>query len=65
MTSNTWSPSPDHPGYRCKTLQRGNCTITILRPELSDEERKKREDHTRGALERALRDYYIRKEANT
>lgn len=63
MTTGTWTTSPDHPGYRCKTLQRGSCTIVILRPELSEEERKKREDHARAALERALRDNYIRKEA--
>lgn len=65
MTPNAWTLSSEHPGYRCKTIQRGACTITILRPELSDEERKRREDHVRAVAERVLSNYYIRKETNT
>jgi len=38
-----WTLSEDHPGYRCKTIQNGNCTIKIYRPFLSEEERKRRE----------------------
>ena len=39
---NTWAPSPDHPGYRVKTIHSKACITTILRPELTDEEREKR-----------------------
>lgn len=59
-TSNTWAPSPDHPGYRYKTIQRGDCTITILRPELSEEERHKREAHVKTVTERALTSYIFK-----
>lgn len=56
-STNTWAPSPEHPGYRCKTIQRGACTITILRPELGEEERHKREAHAKAVTERALASY--------
>ena len=52
----TWAPSTEHPGYRCKTIQRGDCTICILRPELEPEERRKREAHTQAVAERVLKD---------
>lgn len=43
MESKTdWAPSPDQKGFLYKIIQRGACTTTILRPELSDEERAKR-----------------------
>lgn len=63
MTTPTeWAPSPDHPGYRVKVIQRGPCTIEILRPELSAEEQKKREAHLKNVAERTLSNYYKRKE---
>lgn len=61
-TTNTWTASPENPGYRCKVIQRGGCTIQILRPELEPEEQSRREAHTQAVAERVLRDYYIRKE---
>ena len=62
----TWAPSPEHPGYRYKVIQRGACTITILRPELDDAERQKREAHAKAVTERALRSYIFNKrKANT
>lgn len=61
-TTNTWASSPEHPGYRVKTIRRGGCTIQILRPELEAGEQAKREAHTQAVAERVLRDYYIRKE---
>ncbi len=42
-STNTWAASPEHPGYRCKTIQRGACTIVVHRPMLTDKERIKRE----------------------
>jgi len=47
---NTWTASPEHPGYRTKTLKRGNCTIVVHRPELTDKERAKRERIVESAL---------------
>ena len=60
--TNNWTTSPDHPGYRIKTIQKGNCTIQVLRPELDTKERTKRESRAKVVAERVLRDYYIRKE---
>ena len=57
-----WADSPEHPGYKVKVIQRGNCTIQILRPELDAKERAKREASAKAVAERVLRDYYIRKE---
>ena len=37
-------------GYRSKTIKRGNVTIVIHRPELSDKERAKRERVVETAL---------------
>lgn len=37
-------------GYRTKTMQIGNCTVTVHRPILDDQEREKREDQVRIAL---------------
>lgn len=58
-----WVSSPEHPGYRCKTIQIGTCTVQIFRPELDDRERAKREAHVKNVAEATLRSYYKRKEA--
>ena len=59
---NGWTSSTEHPGYRCKTVKRGNYTVTVLRPELKPEERVKREAHARAVAERTIKDYILRKE---
>lgn len=41
--SDGWEPSED-PGYLKKCLKHGNCTITVLRPVLTDQERAKRDN---------------------
>lgn len=56
-----WTPAPDRPGYRCKTVQRGMATITIYRPILSEAEEAKAQQKARTALEGAMRQYYSRK----
>ena len=48
------------PGYREKTMQYGNCTIVVFRPELTQQERAKREQQIKTELERGLRDYLLR-----
>lgn len=53
----TWTPSPDHPGYRVKIIERNGCTIELLRPDLSEEEATKREHHAKSVLESALKNY--------
>ncbi len=53
----TWTPSPDHPGYRTKVIERDGCTIVLLRPDLTEEERAKREKHAKGVIENALKNY--------
>ena len=60
-TTSEWVVSPENPGYRMKTIQHGNCTIQILRPELTVTERTKRENFIRGVAEKTLASYYIRK----
>ena len=62
-TTTEWVASTAHPGYREKIIQKGNVTIHILRPELSEQERTKRENHLKKVAETTLRDYYYRKEA--
>lgn len=57
-----WADSPENPGYRVKVIKHGNCTIQILRPNLEDRERAKREAHTKAVAERTLSNYYKRKE---
>ena len=57
-----WVVSEKKPGYLAKTLQHGNCTITINRPILTPEEQKKREEEVSWGLAMALRDYVFRKE---
>ena len=61
-TTTEWTASTEHPGYREKVVKKGNITIHILRPELSEKERLKAENHAKAVAERVLRDYYIRKE---
>ena len=53
----TWTPSPDHPGYRTKTIERDGCTIVLLRPDLTAEEADKREKHAKSVMESALKNY--------
>jgi hypothetical protein len=62
MNNLQWVDSPDHPGYKVKTIKKGACTIHIFRPILDDKEREKREAHTKAVAERVLSNYYIRKE---
>ena len=61
-TQNNWAESPEHPGYREKIIQKGECTIHILRPILYEKEQAKREAHVKAVAERVLSDYYKRKE---
>ena len=63
-TSTEWVDSPEHPGYRVKTIKHGNCTIQVLRPILDDKERRRREAQAVAVTSRVLRDIYIRKEEN-
>lgn len=56
-----WTPAPDRPGYRCKTIQHGPATITIYRPILDEDQAAKAQARTRAELEHALRDHYRRK----
>lgn len=57
----TWETAPDRPGYRRKIIQRGQATIIIDRPELSEAEAAKAQDRARATLESAMRSYYGRK----
>lgn len=54
-----WKTATDRPGYRCKTLQRGNATIVIYRPILSEAEAGKAQEKARNALESVMREHYI------
>lgn len=58
-----WIPSQTCPGYREKTIQRGDATIIIRRPIVDEAEQAKREKHIRGALGCVLSDYIKRKES--
>ena len=46
------------PGYRTKTMQIGNCKVTVHRPILDDQERAKREarviDALRGLIKKGI-----------
>lgn len=55
--SKDWTTSPEHPGYKCKTITRGNFTVHIFRPILDRTESAKREDHLKNVAERALKNY--------
>ena len=50
MSVTTWTDSPE--GYRTKTIKRGNVTVKIYRPILTDEERAKREGQVVNTLSR-------------
>lgn len=50
-----FKPSPTHAGYLEKTITSETCTVTILRPILSEEERKKRLAAVKTAAEKLLR----------
>lgn len=56
-----WTPAPDRPGYRCKTIQHGPATITIYRPIMDEAQEAKAQAKARTALESALRDHCKRK----
>ena len=63
--TNNWTPSTEHPGYREKIIKRGNYTIHILRPELSDKEKAKVEARVQSVAGRVMKDHYKRKEENS
>ena len=50
-----FAPSPTHAGYLEKTITSETCTVTILRPILSEEERKKRLAAIKTAAEKFVR----------
>jgi hypothetical protein len=58
---NDWTLSTEHPGYRCKTIERGNYSVTILRPVLEEHEAAKRESHVKTAAESVLKKYIKRR----
>lgn len=47
--------------YQTQTFQRGDWTIIVHRPQLTEAERAKREKQIQERLERTMRDYYQRK----
>jgi hypothetical protein len=52
-----WTPSQTCPGYREKTIQRGDVTIIIRRPILSGAEQARREKHVQDTLGTVLNNY--------
>ena len=52
-----WVELPEFPGYRCKIIERGNISIRVFRPLLTDAERKKREHQIMSAVGRILSKY--------
>lgn len=56
-----WTPAPDRPGYRCKTIQHGPATIHIYRPILDETQMAKAQQKATQELESALRSYCRRK----
>ena len=56
-----WTPAPDRPGYRCKTIQRGPATIIIYRPILDEAQAAEAQSKTRAELENVMREHYGRK----
>lgn len=46
-----WKESETNPGYLVKTVKIDNCTVEILRPIMTEAERKKREKQVVAALE--------------
>ena len=45
-----WIKSAKHPGYIEKTIKRGNCTIVLYRPTLTESEKHRREEAVKAAL---------------
>lgn len=58
-----WTPSQTCPGYREKTIQRGDATIIIRRPILDGAEQAKREKQAKEILANVMRNYIRRKGA--
>ncbi len=58
---NNWTTSTEHPGYKCKTITRGNFTVTVFRPNLDEEEQAKRERQLKAVAESALKNYIERR----
>lgn len=56
---NEWT-TDEGQGYKTKTIQHGPVTITIQRPILTDEERRRRERQVKATLEHILGEYYRR-----
>lgn len=52
-----WVELPEHPGYRCKLINRGNITIRVFRPILTDAGRKRREQQIMSAVGKILSNY--------
>ena len=59
-----WVELPEYPGYRCKLIQRGNTTIRVFRPIMTDTVRKRREQQIMSAVGRILRKYDNAEETN-
>lgn len=59
---NDWTPSENKPGYRCKTIRRGSCTVIIHRPILAKDEAAKREAQVKSQLAKGITEYINRKE---
>ena len=57
MDTDDWFELSECPGYRCKVVQHGNITIRVLRPILTDSERKRREHQIMSRVGRILRKY--------
>jgi len=60
-----WNPSTSHPEYIEKTIKRGNVTITILRPKLTDKERDKAKRNVETALTSFGRNQSLHNEVTT
>ena len=54
MTPVDWATDQKE-GYYTKTIQVGNCTVTVHRPILDDQERARREEQVRDALKGLIR----------
>ena len=56
-----WTTSAEHPGYRSKTITRGNFTVTVLKPMLDPTEKTKREKHVKTVAEHVLKNIIERR----
>ena len=52
-----WVELPEYPGYRCKLIQRGNTTIRVFRPIMTDTARKRREQQVMSVVGKILSKY--------